>query len=212
MCLSYKEDAITEANRRAREELNLGGVLKFFKRDLTMRCEACDEDVLIEDLNDAGVCPPCWERYESVKELLEWTHLGGDLEGKLGEDGLVELRIRGGSGTELFISEEALHNAIGLYDADTERPTLGHYQTDGYNLVYTGKHSAGVMSFAPSTTKTITYDECAVCGDTQEYGCKCPRSDRSCKNGHSWHTCVKHKKRVNGESDHTLDMSMCTCL
>jgi hypothetical protein len=125
MCF-YPNDGITEANRLAQDSLRsyIKGERAFFAdRKDKMECVACDNSVVRSSLT-RGVCRPCWNSYEVVKDLLEWTPLGGDLEGRLGEDGLMELRIHGGCGTELFISEEALRNAIAMYDAD-DRPTLG---------------------------------------------------------------------------------------
>lgn len=204
MCFEPKDDPIAEANRRARKELEpyLNGEFAFFGKEKTMVCKACNSNS--SDPTPNGICTPCWETHLQVVDAKTWEHLGGDLEGRLCEDGLVEMRIRGGN-TELFISEEALHNAIQLYDDAPTAPAQG-----------TGE----VMTFLPGNATTVvapdpsfdSFDQCTKCGDKQLYGCKCPRSDRTCENGHSWHRCVKHKLRVEGESDHSTPTNVCTCI
>ena len=56
---------------------------------------------------------------------------------------------------------------------------------------------------------TQSYDHCTVCGGEYVAQCRCMRSDRYCANGHRWHTCVVHRVRVEGGSDH--GKSGCTC-
>ena len=60
--------------------------------------------------------------------------------------------------------------------------------------------------------KQEEYDHCPTCGEMFVTSCRCRRSDRSCKNGHYWHTCVPHQKTVIGQSDHSIDTNACTCL
>lgn len=195
MC--FEPDPIDEANRRARKALGpyLRGEFAFFGKDNTMKCKACGSDS--NNTDDAGVCPRCLQIYHNVIDAGTWSHLGGDLEGRLCEDGLVEIKIRGGT-TELFISEEALHNAIQLYDdAPTAPPPPPR------------------MTFLPGNATTVvaeSFDQCTKCNEEAPYGCKCPRSDRTCANGHAWHRCVKHKLRVEGESDHSIPTNVCTCI
>jgi len=52
---------------------------------------------------------------------------------------------------------------------------------------------------------------CPVCNQKSICSCRCMRSDSTCKNGHSWHTCIKHHVIVLGESDHSIDSFACTC-
>ena len=53
---------------------------------------------------------------------------------------------------------------------------------------------------------------CPVCGEPTIGSCRCPRSDSECKNGHKWHTCIKHHTKVLGHSDHSIPGTGCTCL
>lgn len=59
--------------------------------------------------------------------------------------------------------------------------------------------------------KEVDFDVCPQCGEKAVISCRCPRCDSSCKNGHSWHTCVKHGKKVMGQSDHSTNTFTCTC-
>lgn len=54
-------------------------------------------------------------------------------------------------------------------------------------------------------------NNCPECGEKPEWGCRCPRHDSGCKNGHRWHTCTIHHVKVRGESDHSTDTFTCTC-
>jgi len=55
------------------------------------------------------------------------------------------------------------------------------------------------------------FDKCPTCDAEYVTSCRCPRSDRICKNGHHWHMCVKHQRIVIGQSDHGKDIMQCTC-
>ena len=128
-------DGITEANRLAQDSLRsyIKGERAFFAdRKDKMECAACGTSEVRSKLNVEGICFPCWSTYEAVKDRLEWASLGDDLEARIGEDGLMELRLNGGP-TELFVTEESLRNAIALYDADV-RPTLGERDTEPYRI------------------------------------------------------------------------------
>lgn len=54
-------------------------------------------------------------------------------------------------------------------------------------------------------------DYCPDCNSLYIIRCKCPRGDRSCDNGHSWHYCLVHNKLVIGLSNHSLSTFSCTC-
>ena len=55
------------------------------------------------------------------------------------------------------------------------------------------------------------YDLCPTCGAKFSSQCRCFRSDRTCPNGHHWHTCLVHKTTVVGKSDHSKPDTYCTC-
>jgi hypothetical protein len=54
---------------------------------------------------------------------------------------------------------------------------------------------------------------CPECGERAKMSCRCPRLDCECPNGHEWHTCVEHKVKVVGPSNHSepKGMGWCTC-
>jgi len=52
---------------------------------------------------------------------------------------------------------------------------------------------------------------CPECGEPAESQCRCFRSERTCRNGHSWHTCTVHHTVVRGPAPHDLDIQECTC-
>ena len=54
-------------------------------------------------------------------------------------------------------------------------------------------------------------DVCRICGRISFGRCKCPRGDRTCPNGHSWHFCTVHGRFVDGPSDHSTDTFSCSC-
>lgn len=53
--------------------------------------------------------------------------------------------------------------------------------------------------------------KCPVCGEEAIESCRCPKLDSVCKNGHEWHTCLKHQKIVIGSSDHSRPTFECSC-
>jgi hypothetical protein len=53
-------------------------------------------------------------------------------------------------------------------------------------------------------------DICAECGGVSVRNCKCELDDHKCANGHEWHYCPKHGKRVSKHHDHK-NSSKCTC-
>ena len=54
--------------------------------------------------------------------------------------------------------------------------------------------------------------QCPMCGKPSIITCRCFRADSICKNGHTWHICVKHHKIVLGHSNHSRPVTKCTCL
>jgi hypothetical protein len=54
-------------------------------------------------------------------------------------------------------------------------------------------------------------NNCPICNEPSICSCRCPCNESECKNGHTWHICVKHDKQVLGRRDHTLDLMTCTC-
>jgi hypothetical protein len=54
-------------------------------------------------------------------------------------------------------------------------------------------------------------DICPECHTNWVSRCKCFRADRTCANGHTYHTCVKHGITVAGHADHTVGMEHCSC-
>lgn len=54
-----------------------------------------------------------------------------------------------------------------------------------------------------------SFGNCKVCELPYVTTCKCQKSDRVCANGHHWHWCPTHKRRVEEQSDHSK--SSCDC-
>lgn len=53
--------------------------------------------------------------------------------------------------------------------------------------------------------------KCPECGEQATVTCRCMKLDSRCKNGHQWHTCLKHNKIVSGTSDHSKPTLDCSC-
>lgn len=51
------------------------------------------------------------------------------------------------------------------------------------------------------------YERCPTCGGESMTACRCFRADRTCANGHGWHTCMKHNAVVLVESDHKVPLT-----
>jgi len=66
-----------------------------------------------------------------------------------------------------------------------------------------------IIGPVPSSQKER--DKCPICGAGIVLTCRCFRADSVCENGHHWHICVEHQVFVEGESDHSLNMGVCTC-
>lgn len=54
-------------------------------------------------------------------------------------------------------------------------------------------------------------NNCPMCGGIATRTCKCPRGEKTCVNGHTWHRCTVHNVVVEGRSDHTRNIDECTC-
>lgn len=52
---------------------------------------------------------------------------------------------------------------------------------------------------------------CPVCESKAEISCKCPRGDSECVNGHKYHYCLVHERRVTGDADHKIPDNICSC-
>jgi hypothetical protein len=50
---------------------------------------------------------------------------------------------------------------------------------------------------------------CPTCGELYISQCRCLRGDRTCKNGHHWHSCLAHNCLVKHASDHSK--TGCSC-
>lgn len=55
-------------------------------------------------------------------------------------------------------------------------------------------------------------DACPVCCEHYQSVARCPRSERYCKNSHTWHICTVHKKKVVGHSNNSIPMFECSCV
>lgn len=55
------------------------------------------------------------------------------------------------------------------------------------------------------------FDFCPVCGEKFTIQCKCPLSERTCPNKHTWFKCLKHKEIIVGKADHSKDIMDCRC-
>lgn len=80
-------------------------------------------------------------------------------------------------------------------------------------------HEDGVYEVAEHMTSSVNLilDEdnpkfCPICGEKYQASARCPRSERYCKNGHTWHICTVHKKIVIGHSNNTIPMFDCSCV
>jgi hypothetical protein len=60
---------------------------------------------------------------------------------------------------------------------------------------------------------TINQDDnsCPVCSEITIDICRCILKDSRCKNGHYWHRCVVHNKKVIGFGDHGKSTDACHC-
>jgi hypothetical protein len=54
-------------------------------------------------------------------------------------------------------------------------------------------------------------NNCPICEEPAVTSCRCFRRDSMCKNKHQWHTCVVHRVKVKGHSDHSINTFTCTC-
>lgn len=52
---------------------------------------------------------------------------------------------------------------------------------------------------------------CPICGEDATYSCKCPKLDSICRNGHEWHICLVHNKKVLGPYNHISSTMKCSC-
>lgn len=53
---------------------------------------------------------------------------------------------------------------------------------------------------------------CPVCGGYSKLTCRCLLRDSLCENGHNWFYCPVHQKKIEGMSDHTVNISTCRCI
>ncbi len=59
-------------------------------------------------------------------------------------------------------------------------------------------------------------DNCPECGEKYVTSCRCPRSDRHCKNGHHWSRCLAHEKPIfillrDNTDTHKKETMACIC-
>jgi len=56
-------------------------------------------------------------------------------------------------------------------------------------------------------------NKCPECESPAVTMCRCFRGDSECEKGHRWHTCIVHKVKVSGHSDHSNNVGWknCTC-
>ena len=82
---------------------------------------------------------------------------------------------------------------------------------DDWNLIseceHLEKHPIEESTKYPPVDLTL----CPVCKQKWVSQCKCPISERTCKNGHHWYQCPVHHKVIIGQSDHGLDSLECHC-
>lgn len=52
---------------------------------------------------------------------------------------------------------------------------------------------------------------CPECGEKSIVVCRCLRSESVCKNGHTWHWCVRHGIVAKGKVSHGIPTDQCTC-
>ena len=55
-------------------------------------------------------------------------------------------------------------------------------------------------------------DACPICCRIYDFKARCLRSERRCKNEHTWHICTVHKKKVVGSSNNSIPMMECSCV
>jgi hypothetical protein len=53
--------------------------------------------------------------------------------------------------------------------------------------------------------------QCPVCGEQSTYTAEMPRRQSVCKNKHSWHICLTHRKISIGEVSDKVRLDKCTC-
>ena len=113
---------------------------------------------------------------------------------------LKELHLR-----KIDLADEVLIINVGKYIGQTTSEELEYAKKNGKTIRF-------LEEIEEKNPEKIDERKCPVCGEQAVTSCRCPRLDCFCKNGHSWHTCVKHQKIVLGESDHSRPTFECTCL
>lgn len=52
---------------------------------------------------------------------------------------------------------------------------------------------------------------CPECGGKFVWECRCPLGHFGCAQGHEWHRCLVHDRKIAGPANHGRDVRTCLC-